>query len=89
MVITNLDKLLTVFTTMINLLLFISLMVASFIYLMVLFSAYRTYMFADIFTKNSNSNDSGSSRCTFPTQSNLKLHNILATPKMFTSSHCS
>ena len=89
MVITNLDKLLTVFTTTINPLLFISLMVASFIYLIVLFSAYRAYIFADIFTNNSNSNDSGSSRCTFLTQSNLKLHNIFATPKMSTSSHCS
>ena len=42
----------------------------------------RAKLFAENFSKNSNLDDSGISLPAFPSRTNLKLHNISATPKM-------
>ena len=48
-----------------------------------LFSASdKEKLFAENFSKNSNLDDSGISLPVFPSRTNLKLHNILVTPKM-------
>ena len=44
----------------------------------------KTKLFAKIFSKNSNLDDSGISLPVFPSRTNLKLHNISITPKMIT-----
>ena len=42
----------------------------------------KTKLFAENFSKNSNLDDSGISLSVFPSRTNLKLHDISATPKM-------
>ena len=42
----------------------------------------KAKMFAENFSKNSNLDDSGISSSTFPSRTNLKLHNISVTLKM-------
>ena len=49
----------------------------------VMFSASdKTKLFAEIFRKNSNLDDSGISLPAFPSKTNLKLQNLTVTPKM-------
>ena len=43
----------------------------------------KAKLFAQNFSKNSNLDDSGTSLPVFPSRTNLKLHNISVTPKMF------
>ena len=43
----------------------------------------KAKLFAENLLKNSNLDDSGISLCVFPSRTNLKLHNISGTPKMF------
>ena len=42
----------------------------------------KTKLFAEIFRKNSNLDDSGISLPAFPSKTNLKLQNLTVTPKM-------
>ena len=42
----------------------------------------KVKLFAEIFSKNSNLDDSGNSLPVFPLRINLKLHNISVTPKI-------
>ena len=43
----------------------------------------KAKLFAENFSKNSNLDDSGISLPVFPSRSNLELHNISVTPKLF------
>ena len=43
----------------------------------------KAKLFAENFSKNSDLDDSGISLSVFPSRTNLKLHNISVTPKMF------
>ena len=43
----------------------------------------KAKLFAENFSKNSNLDDSGISLPVFPSRTNLKLHDISLTPKMF------
>ena len=43
----------------------------------------KSFQFAENLPKNSNLDDSGISLPVFPSRTNLKLHNISVTPKMF------
>ena len=47
----------------------------------------KAKLFAENFSKNSNLDDSGISLPVFPSRTNLKLHNISATPKMVKQSY--
>ena len=48
-----------------------------------LFASNRVKLFAKIFSKNSNLDDLGISLSNFPSRTNLKLHNISITHKIF------
>ena len=43
----------------------------------------KTKLFSEHFSKNSNLDDSGISLLAFPYRTNLKLHNVSVTPKLF------
>ena len=45
-------------------------------------ASYKAKLFAENFSKNSNLDDSSISLPVFPSRTNLKLHNLLVTPKM-------
>ena len=45
-------------------------------------ASHKAKLFAEIFSMNSNLDDSGISLPVFPSRTNLKLHNISVTPKM-------
>ena len=47
----------------------------------------KATLFAENFSKNSNIDDSGISLPVFPSNANLKLHNIFVTPKMVKKGH--
>ena len=49
---------------------------------MLSYAADKAKLFAKIFSKNSNLDDSGISLPVIPSRANLKLHNISITPKM-------
>ena len=50
---------------------------------MLSFASDKAKLFAENFSMNSNLDDSGISLPVFPCRTNLKLHNISETPKMF------
>ena len=78
LVLETFGELLIVFSTKVNLLLYLLYSMAS--------SAFeKAKLFTKNFSKNSNLDDSGISLPVFPSRTNLKLHNISITPKMVKS----